>query len=149
MSGITYEAMKQVIEELTPFAKKVGIKLDSLEERKCVLSLPFDATNGSPMGTLHAGPPFVLAELAGASVLSAALDLSKYQVINKGVNIRFRRPCMGDIFAKMEIGPEEVAKIEADVEAAGKTDATVPVEITDADGNVLVTAETIYSVRKM
>lgn len=149
MSGITYEAWKQVIEELTPFAKKVGIKLDSLGERKCALSVKFDPTNGSPMGTIHSGPPFVLAELAGATTLSVSFDPSKYQVVNKGVNIQFRRPCMGDIFAKPEISEEEVRKIESEVEANGKTDAVVYVEVTDADGNVLVTADTIYRVKKM
>ena len=80
MASITYDAMKQVIEEMTPFAKKVGIKLDSLQERECVLSLGFDPSNGSPMGTLHAGPPFVLAELAGASLLSASLDMNKFYI---------------------------------------------------------------------
>ncbi len=149
MAGVAYEQFKMVIEDMTPFSKKVGIKLDSMEERKCELSLKFDQTNTSPMGTLHAGPPFVLAELAGATLLSASVDMGKFQVINKGVDIRFKRPCMGDIFVKLEMDEESVKKIEAEAEANGKTDATVPVEITDADGKVLVVADTIYQVRKM
>ena len=102
------------------------------------------------MGTISAGPIFSLAELAGATLLSASIDLSKYTVVAKELTIAFKKPAKGDLKADLSLSEDEIKKILDDNAAAGgKSDAIVKVPIQDKDGTVVAEITANYRVRKL
>ena len=58
-------AVKNLVEQLIPFVKKTGVLVEELSGDQGQAALPHDATNLNPMGILHAGATFTLAETGG------------------------------------------------------------------------------------
>lgn len=142
--------IRQVIEEAVALAKALGIKLDTVEERKVVLSIPFDSVNMTPMGTMAAGSLFTLAETAGGALLMASLDMTKYSIVAKELSIRFKKPGMSRVTTSLTLSDEEVKKIMGDVEAAGgRTDASLEIPLEVEGGVVVAEVNATFRVRKI
>src|SRR3954463_5285693 len=101
-------AVKNLIENLIPFVQKTGVVVDELSPTKVKLRLPHDPSNLNPMGILHAGGRFTLAETAAAALCVMALPGVIF--IGKGVEIKFKRPGRGDVFGVAQITPVDAQK---------------------------------------
>ena len=139
-------AVKNLVEQMIPFVKKVGVVTEELGSTKVRLKLPHDASNLNPMGILHAGATFTLAETAAAALCVMALPGVMF--IGKGVDIRFRRPGKGDVFAVAQLTPVDAQRALDAAARDGKTDAPITVDITDAAGEPVASAVVTMSVRK-
>src|SRR5258706_11635203 len=102
-------AVKNLIEEMIPFVKKTGIAVDELSPTKVRLRLPHDPSNLNPMGILHAGATFTLAETTAAALALMALG-GGLTFIGKAVDIRFRRPGKGDVVATAQLTPVDAPR---------------------------------------
>jgi uncharacterized protein (TIGR00369 family) len=140
-------AVKNLVENLIPFVKKTGVVADELSPTKVKLRLPHDPTNLNPMGILHAGATFTLAETAAAALCVMALPGVMF--IGKGVDIRFTRPGRGDVVAVTQLTPVDAQKIIDGAQRDGKVDAPILVEVLDAGGDKVAAATVTMSVRRM
>ncbi|MDD5222800.1 MAG: PaaI family thioesterase [bacterium] len=141
--------IKDMLENVA-FSHKCGVKIDVFEPRKVVLSMEAQEWFFTPMGTVAAGPIFTLAEMAGAVLLSASLDLTKFSLVAKRLEIQFKRPGQGTLKTELTMTEDEVKKIEADNAAAGgKSDAPVKVDIVGENGKVVAEILGIYQIRKL
>lgn len=140
-------AVRNLIEELIPFVKKTGVVVDELSPTKVRLRLPHDPTNLNPMGILHAGATFTLAETAAAALCVMALPNVTF--IGKGVDIRFKRPGRTDVFGVAQLTPVDAQKIVDAAQRDGKVDAPIVVEVIDASGEMVATATVTMSVRRL
>jgi uncharacterized protein (TIGR00369 family) len=141
-------SVKNLVEQLIPFVKKTGVVVDELTATKVKLRLPHDATNLNPMGILHAGASFTLAETAAAALCVMAFG-QRAMFIGKRVDIAFKRPGKGDVFATSQLTPVDAQRILDEVARAGKTDAPIAVEVVDASGEPVAQATVTMSVRKL
>jgi uncharacterized protein (TIGR00369 family) len=141
-------AVKNLVEELIPFVKKTGVVTDELSPTKVKLRLPFDGSNTNPLGILHAGATFTLAETAAAALCVMAFG-HRVMFIGKRVDIAFKRPGKGDLLATAQLTPVDVQKILDEVARSGKTDAPITVEVVDAGGEPVAQATVTMSVRKL
>ena len=89
-------SVKNLVEKLIPYVKKTGVVADELTATKVKLRLPHDPSNLNPMGILHAGATFTLAETAAAALCLMALG-QQAMFIGKGVDIAFKRPGKGEV----------------------------------------------------
>ena len=71
-----------------------------------------------------------------------------YVVWDKVGTIRFRRPGLGTVRARLEISPERVQEIRQAADSAGKVEPTFRVEILDAQGEVVAEVEKLISVKR-
>lgn len=140
--------VKNIVEQLIPFVKKTGIVADELSTTKVKLRLPNDASNMNPMGMLHAGATFTLAETAGAALCLMVFH-PRAMFIGKKVEIAFKRPGRGDLFATAQLTPVDAQRILDEVARNGKTDAPFAVDVVDASGEPVATATVTMSVRKV
>ena len=140
--------VKNLVEQLIPFVKKTGVLADELSATKVKLRLPHDPSNLNPMGILHAGASFTLAETAAAALCVMAFG-QRVMFIGKRVEIAFKRPGKGDVFATSQLTPLETQKILDEVGRVGKTDAPIVVDVVDAAGEPVAQATVTMSVRKM
>jgi uncharacterized protein (TIGR00369 family) len=141
-------AVKNLIEQMIPFVKKTGVVVDELSPTKARLGLPHDASNLNPMGILHAGATFTLAETTAAAICLMALG-GQVSFVGKAVDIRFRRPGKGDLKATAQLTPVEAQKILDGAMKEGKLDAPIAVEVSDAAGEPVATATVTMSVRRL
>ncbi|MGZ3438271.1 MAG: PaaI family thioesterase [Polyangia bacterium] len=141
-------SVKNLVEQLIPFVKKTGVVADELTATKVKLHLPHDPTNLNPMGILHAGASFTLAETAAAAMCVMAFG-QRVMFIGKKVEIAFKRPGKGDVFATTQLTPVDTQRIMDEVGKSGKTDAPLAVDVVDATGETVAIATVTMSVRKM
>lgn len=141
-------AVKNLVEQLIPFVKKTGVVAEELSSTKVRLRLPFDQTNTNPMGILHAGATFTLAETAAAALCVMAFA-QKVMFIGKRVDIAFKRPGKGDALATAQLTPVDAQKILDEVARTGKTDAPIVVDVVDASNEPVAQATVTMSVRKI
>jgi uncharacterized protein (TIGR00369 family) len=140
-------AVKNLVEEMIPFVKKVGVRVGEATSTKVRLELPHDASNLNPMGILHAGATFTLAETCAAAICLTALG-GRAMFIGKAVDIRFRRPGKGDLVAVAQLTPADAQRILDGVARDGKLDAPITVDVTDPAGEPVATATVTMSIRK-
>ena len=93
-------SVKNLVEQLIPFVKKTGVVVDELSATKVKLRLPHDPSNLNPMGILHAGASFTLAETAAAALCVMAFGRARdvhrqarrHRLQAAGQGRRLRRP---------------------------------------------------------
>ena len=141
-------AVKNLVENLIPFVKKTGVVADELTPTKVKLRLPHDASNLNPMGILHAGATFTLAETCAAALCVMALGQS-VMFIGKQVDIKFRRPGKGDAVATAQLTPADTQRLLDGAQRDGKIDAPIVVDVTDPAGEPIAQATVTMSVRKL
>jgi uncharacterized protein (TIGR00369 family) len=141
-------AVKNLVEELIPFVKKTGVRVEELSATKVKLKLAHDATNLNPMGILHAGATFTLAETAAAALCLMALGQG-VMFLGKRVEIQFKRPGKGDVTATAQLTPVEAQRIADGAQRDGKVDAPITVDVVDAVGEPVATAVVTLSVRRL
>ncbi len=140
-------AVRNLVEELIPFVKKVGVRVEEATPTKVRLKLPHDPSNLNPMGILHAGATFTLAETCAAAICVTAFG-GRAMFIGKAVEIKFKRPGKGDVLATAQLTPADAQRILDGVQRDGKLDAPIAVEVTDAAGEPVASATVTMSVRK-
>jgi uncharacterized protein (TIGR00369 family) len=140
--------VKNLVEQLIPFVKKTGVVADELSATKVRLRLPHDPTNLNPMGILHAGATFTLAETTAAALCVMALG-REAMFIGKRVDIQFKRPGKGDVTATAQLTPVDAQRILDGVQRDGKTDAPIVVEVVDGAGEPVAAATVTMSVRRL
>ena len=141
-------AVRNLVEELIPFVKKVGVRVVEATPTKVRLELPHDPSNLNPMGILHAGATFTLAETCAAALCVTAFG-GRAMFIGKQVDIKFRRPGKGDVVATAQLTPADTQRILDGVQRDGKLDAPLAVDVTDAAGEPVASATVTMSVRKI
>ena len=115
-------AVRNLIEELIPFVKKTGVVTDELSATKVKLRLPHDPSNLNPMGILHAGATFTLAETCAAALCLMAFG-QKVMFIGKAVDIRFKRPGKGDVIAIAQMTPADAQRTSIVIRVARRSTA--------------------------
>ena len=141
-------AIKQLIEEMIPFVKKTGVVAEELSATKVKLRLPHDPSNLNPMGILHAGATFTLAETAAAALCLMAFG-QKVMFLGKSAEIKFKRPGKGDLLAVAQLTPVDAQRILDGAQRDGKLDAPLLVEVTDPSGDPVAQATVTMSVRRI
>ena len=141
-------SVKHLVEQLIPFVNKTGVVADELSATKVKLRLPHDASNLNPMGILHAGATFTLAETAAAALCVMAFG-ERATFIGKKAEIAFKRPGKGDVIATTQLTPLDAQRILDEVARMGKTDAPLVVDVVDASNEPVAQATVTMSVRKL
>jgi len=139
---------KPLVEGGISCVKRMGVEVLEMAPRRVTLRMPL-AGNENHIGIMYAGILFTAAEIPGGAIFLTTFDRSKYVPIIKGMEIRFRRPATTDVTITVEISPEEVDRINRELDAVGKSDFILNGEIKDANGVVVCESKGIYQIRKM
>ncbi|MCY1291803.1 hypothetical protein D9M68_677090 [compost metagenome] len=140
------ELVRQLTEEQIAFVKRSGLKAEVLEAGHVRLRMPFEG-NQNHIGTLYAGALFTLAEMPGGVLFLTSFDARRFYPVVKEMNLRFRRPAKGDIWVEARLGEEEIARIQREAEAHGKSDYCLELQLLDAAGEVVAESRGLYQMR--
>jgi thioesterase domain-containing protein len=125
---------------------KLGLEVIEMGPGSMTLRVPFEG-NQNHVGTMYAGALFAIAEVPGGALAVQLFDPAKYYPVIKNMNVDYRRPARSDVTVKAAIPPEEVDRILVTAEAEGKADFVMTLEVTDAEGSVVMTSVGNYQLR--
>jgi uncharacterized protein (TIGR00369 family) len=115
-----------------PFAKLLGIEVDSVEPGHAVLSMKLRHEHMRNNAIAHGGVIATLIDSAMAIAIMALLEENE-RTVTVDLTIHYLRPV-----------PEGSAKASARVVRAGRRVVTVSAELFDADGKLAATAISTY-----
>jgi uncharacterized protein (TIGR00369 family) len=125
-----YAAIRELMPNLVPFVKTLGIDYLQLDAERAVLRLRDEPTFHNHVGGLHAGAMFTLAESASGAVVIASFEdlLATVTPLAASAAISYVRLAKGPVMAEAVLGrsPDEV---RAELAATGET-VQFPVRVT-------------------
>ena len=146
--GVGMEQARQLVEEGIGCVKRMGLKVLELEPRRVKLMVPLKG-NESHLGTVYAGILFSAAEIPGGALYLSTFDVTKCVPIVKKMEIQFKKPATTDVTVTVEMGQEEVDRINRELEEKGKSDFILNAEVKDTSGTVVAESTGRYQIRKM
>ncbi len=135
-----------IMEDGVPIIAKMGMEVVEMAPGRVTLRMPL-AGNENHIGIMYAGVLFTLAEVPGGAVFFSTFDITKYVPIVKGVDIRFKKPATTDISVTVELAPDEIERIQRELEDRGKSDFVLECELEDANGQVVAVSRGDYQAR--
>jgi acyl-coenzyme A thioesterase PaaI-like protein len=143
-----YKALADYVESGIEGIRRTGLKVLALRDRYVKLLMPLQG-NINHVGIMYAGSLFTIGEVVGGAIFGASFNMGQYYPLVKEVHIRFRRPALTDITLEAELGEGQVALILDEMEAKGKADFTLDLELRDANQEVVSTVQGTWQGRKM
>jgi thioesterase domain-containing protein len=142
----TLEQVNQMMRMTIPLVESCDISVVELERGYAKTTAPFEG-NGNHFGTMYAGVLFTVAEVIGGVMAAATFDVSRFFPLVKSVEIDFKRPARGDVFAEARLDEATITAATAQAEAEGRGKYELHATVTDAEGTVLATTVGQYQIR--
>jgi len=137
---------RQLTEEQIAFVKRSGLKAEVLEPGYVRLCMPL-AGNQNHIGSMYAGALFTLAEIPGGALFLSSFDSQRFYPVIKEMNLRFRRPALGDIHVEARLDAEQIERLQSEAQSRGKADYLLELQLTDADGEIVAESRGLYQLR--
>lgn len=134
--------------QAVPFAHGANLAIVHSEPGHAVVRIPHEPGNLNHVGTIHAAALVLVGETAGGVALLAHPKLHPYLLLAKGLAIRYRRPASAGCNAHARVSDDEITAAVATVEAAGKVDLPVKIEVKSDEGELLAELTVDYHLRK-
>jgi acyl-coenzyme A thioesterase PaaI-like protein len=123
-----------------PFNQLIGLEPADPDDGFLV-SLPDDAKYTNHLGTVHASALFAVAEAgSGVFLLRHFGGGEGFVPVVRRVEGKFRRPAAGRVSARASVAPDEVSRWSTELARRGRVLASVPVEVVDSGGTVVLSA---------
>lgn len=147
------ESVRAIMSQAVPFNRALGVRVEQVTAESAVVVMPESAERHNHVGTVHAAAQFGLGEAtAGALVIAAFGDLQAEGAVPLAAQatIAYRKPARGDLHGTATLTTAEQERVRADLAANGKARFTIPVQLTDADGQVTtdLTVEWVLLARR-
>jgi acyl-coenzyme A thioesterase PaaI-like protein len=146
---VDFDAVAAGLNEAIPFNRHVGLVVDEVAPGRGVVTLPDGEQLHNHVGSQHAGALFSAGEAAsgGAFLGAFAEHLGGLTPLAKSATIDYRKIARGPITAVGTLDADVDALLGA-IEADGRVEFPVSVEMTDGDGNVVATMTVHWHVRR-
>ncbi|HUF53607.1 MAG TPA: YiiD C-terminal domain-containing protein [Dehalococcoidia bacterium] len=130
-----YEPLKQMLMSVVPFNRHLGLEIIDIGPGTASVRLPQEPQLTNHVGTQHAAALFAAAEAAsGGAMAGAFADLMmNVTPLARDAQIRYLKPARGPITASARVA-EDHGAVRARLEADGKTDFSVDIQLTDENG---------------
>jgi uncharacterized protein (TIGR00369 family) len=148
MMDVNFDLIAKSMGTAVPFISHLGIEVTEMSEGEATALLPDRPELKNHVGSQHAGALFAVAETAsGAAFVGAfALRMGDLTPLARSAQIAYVKVARGPIEARAKLGmpaAEALAKLDAD----GRIDFSVEVEMTDGEGDPVATATVDWNVR--
>jgi acyl-coenzyme A thioesterase PaaI-like protein len=146
---LDYEAVAAGLNQAIPFNRHLGLVVEEVAPGRGVVTLPDGEHLHNHVGSQHAGGLFSAGEAAsgGAFLGAFAEHLGGLTPLAKSASIDYRKIARGPITAVGKLDGD-VAELLAKIDADGRVEFPVEVEMTDGDGNLVATMTVHWHVRR-
>jgi acyl-coenzyme A thioesterase PaaI-like protein len=143
--GAANALMSHALPTIIPLTSGLGMRV--VEDTRAVGTLPLKHRTRNHVGSMYFGAQMTLAEITMGMLLFRLYPPGPFGMLVKRVEADFHKKAKGNIRAVCEPGPEVLQALAA-VHAEGKSEAWVPVPLTDAGGEVVTTARFLAAVKR-
>ena len=145
---VDFDLIAKSMGTAVPFIGHLGIEVTAMSEGEATALLPDRPELHNHVGSQHAGGLFSVAETAsGAAFVGAfAARMGDLTPLARSAQISYLKVARGPVEAKARLGVspgDALATLDAD----GRVDFSVEVEMTDPEGTVVATATVDWNVR--
>jgi acyl-coenzyme A thioesterase PaaI-like protein len=147
--SLDFEAVAAGLNEAIPFNRFLGLVVKEVAPGRGVVTLPDEPTLHNHVGSQHAGALFSAGEAAsgGAFLGAFAPHLGSLTPLAKSASIDYRKIARGPITAVGSLSGD-VDELMEKIEADGRVEFPIEVELSDAEGNVVATMTVRWHVRR-
>ena len=144
-----YEAVAAGLNQAIPFNRHLGLVVEEVAPGRGVVTLPDGEHLHNHVGSQHAGGLFSAGEAAsgGAFLGAFAEHLGGLTPLAKSASIDYRKIARGPVTA-VGVLDADVDALLASIEADGRVEFPIEVEMTDGEGNVVATMTVHWHVRR-
>lgn len=143
-----YDIVRKQLSRTVPFAKLLGIAIDTIDEQAASAALEPAAHLNNHVGSFHAGAIFTACDTASGAALAGALLLviMKTRYVVRDASITYLKPAKGRLVAEGRLA-RPAAEVLADLERDGRTDVVVEViaRVDDPSGAPLQVARATFT----
>jgi len=131
-----------------PFNRLIGLEHASGD--RLLVALPAGPHYGNHVGTVHASVPLALAESGSGKFLLRTLGpgIGFLRVVRR-LEAKFRRPAVDWVAARAAVQDGEAGRWATELSNRGRVSATVPVEVVDGDGAVVLSAKVDWFIARV
>jgi acyl-coenzyme A thioesterase PaaI-like protein len=131
-----------------PFNRLLGLEAES-PQSDFLVSLPGDPQYTNHLGTVHAGALLAVAEAGSGEFLVRRLKTG-FEVVPvvRRLEAKFRKPASGRVSARCGATDDDVARWNAELASRGRVLASLPMEVFDGQGEVVLTAEVEWFIAR-
>jgi acyl-coenzyme A thioesterase PaaI-like protein len=146
---LDYEALRAGLEAAIPYNRHVGLEVAEVGDGRGVINLPEDERLHNHVGSQHAGALFSAGEAAsGAAFMGAfAEHVGSITPLARSADISYLKLAKGPITATGTLEGTKEDLLSA-MEAEGKVEFPVKVDLADAAGNTVAEMTVHWHVRK-
>lgn len=151
-AALTASDIHRLVAEQIPFARHLGLSLEEASPSQVRVLLPASDGLRNHVGGLHAAALYAAAETAALSLAYLLLPTTGVSCTSKAVELRFRKPARGDVWAHAQLGSGTdvgAAALLARLTAEGKLDVAVLVAIVDSSGERLAEGALTVNLRRL
>jgi uncharacterized protein (TIGR00369 family) len=143
------DQLKTMMAGVVPLNRHLGIEIAELGAGHAVATLPEAPHLLNHVGTQHAAALFAVAEAAsGAAVVGALAEvITTVTPLARSASITYLKPARGPITATARLD-SDAGEMSAKLEADGKADFAVAVDLTDEQGVKVAQVGVAWYVRK-
>jgi acyl-coenzyme A thioesterase PaaI-like protein len=144
-----YEAVRQGLAQAIPYNRHLGLEVAEVADGRGVIRLPDDERLHNHVGSQHAGALFSAGEAAsGAAFVGAFAErMGAITPLARTAEISYLKLARGSITATGTLGEPKDSLLER-LDADGKVEFPVAVEMVDADGKTVASMTVDWHVRK-
>ena len=145
---VDFDLIAKSMPAAVPYIGHMGIEVTAMGEGAATAVLPDRPELHNHVGSQHAGALFGVAETAsGAAFVGGfAARMGDLTPLARSAQISYLKVARGPIEAKAKLAMP-AADALATLDAAGRVDFSVEVEMTDPEGNAVATATVDWNVR--
>ncbi|THA77218.1 DUF4442 domain-containing protein [Streptomyces sp. A0642] len=131
-----------------PMVRTLNLEFLESTADRAVVRMPDQPDFHNHVGGPHAGAMFTLAESASGAIVMAAFGEQLTRAVPLAVNaqIAYKKLAMGEVTATATLG-RPVADVVAELDAGGRPEFPVAIEIRRADGAVTGEMTVIWTLR--
>lgn len=133
-------ARSVAIGRVIPFVGTAGLRIERLDQERCVIVLPNRRKVQNHIGGVHATATALLAETATGMAVGIHLPDDKLPLL-KSMSVQYLKRAVGAVRAESWLPASEVARLHAE----DKGDVQVPVTVTDSEGTVTVECALVWA----
>jgi acyl-coenzyme A thioesterase PaaI-like protein len=144
-----YEAVRQGLEQAIPYNRHLGLAVTEVADGRGVVRLPEEDNLKNHVGSQHAGALFSAGEAAsGAAFVGAFAErMGDITPLARSAEISYRKLARGPITATGILGEAKAALLER-LDADGKVEFPVEVDLADGEGNTVAAMTVHWHVRR-
>jgi acyl-coenzyme A thioesterase PaaI-like protein len=132
-----------------PFNRLIGLE-SAAPDSGFLVSLPDGPQYTNHLGTVHASALLAVAEAASGMFLLRHLGSGEgFIPVVRRLEAKFRKPASGRVSARASVASDEVGRWSAELVARGRVSASVPIEVVDAAGVVVLSAVVEWFIARM